>query len=136
MDAKLKSLKQAIAGALELNNTIASGKIRDEVAIDGMKNGLAQKFEYSVELCWKALKAFLLDNDAIDARSPKKVVKEFYLIGYVDDEIYRELIKALDYRNKLSHIYDEETFETVINEIPALLQALETAVKVLENERQ
>ncbi len=134
MDEKLKALKQAIGGALKLNETIASGKIDDEIAIDGMKNGLAQKFEYSVELFWKTLKAFLLEKDGVDARSPKKVVKEFYLAGYVEDEIYRDLLTALDYRNKLSHVYDEESYYAVIRKIPSLLESMKTALKVIENE--
>ena len=34
-------------------------KLGDERLVDGMQNGRAQKFEYTTELCWKAIKCFL-----------------------------------------------------------------------------
>lgn len=42
-----------------------------EVELDLIKNGQIQKFEYSVELCWKLLKVYLSEKHGIETVSPK-----------------------------------------------------------------
>jgi hypothetical protein len=59
--------------------------ISDEKLIDALQNGKAQKFEYACELCWKAIKHYLVSQQGIDEASPKKVAKAFYLIGMLSE---------------------------------------------------
>ena len=40
-------------------------KLGDERLVDGMQNGRAQKFEYTTELCWKAIKFFLKEKEGV-----------------------------------------------------------------------
>ncbi|MGH8609163.1 MAG: hypothetical protein ACREX9_17640 [Gammaproteobacteria bacterium] len=58
MDVTAKAFGEALAGFDYLVHVDidALGKELDPRLIDGLKNGVAQKFEYTVELCWKALK--------------------------------------------------------------------------------
>jgi len=44
----------------------------DARLIDAVKNGMAQKFEYCLELCWKCIKEFLKRQEGVDEASPKK----------------------------------------------------------------
>lgn len=89
----------------------------DERIIDGLRNGIAKKFEYTTELCWKAIKVFLKAQNGIDESSPKKVVKAFYLEGYVQEDDYLKLIQAIEDRNRLSHIYDQEHFCQILSRL-------------------
>jgi len=43
-----------------------------------LKNGQVQKFEFTTELLWKMLKAFLLEWHGIDAASPKEVIRRYF----------------------------------------------------------
>ena len=74
---------------------------------------MAQKFEYTLELIWKAIKQFLKRQEGIDAVSPKKVIKEFYLGGYIDESDYLQFMQAIDDRNRLSHVYQQTEFDKI-----------------------
>lgn len=82
---------------------------------------------------WKAIKEYLKQNEGIDEASPKKVVKAFYLSGYMTEDDYITLIQAIDDRNKLSHIYEQHEFDLIVARLPqhaALLQrVLETLTR-------
>ena len=90
----------------------------DSRIIDGLENGKAQKFEYTLELCWKAIKVALKEREGIDEASPKKVIKAWYLAGNLQEDDYLSLIAAVDDRNKLSHVYDPEEFMAIIRRLP------------------
>ncbi|NOT13930.1 MAG: hypothetical protein HOP23_19290 [Methylococcaceae bacterium] len=90
----------------------------DERLVDGMQNGRAQKFEYTTELCWKAIKAFLKEQEGIDEASPKKIIKAHYLAGYSTEDDYLLLLDTIEDRNRLSHVYDAETFNSILVRLP------------------
>jgi nucleotidyltransferase substrate binding protein (TIGR01987 family) len=92
--------------------------LRDDRLVDGFQNGCAQKFEYTTELCWKAIKAFLKEKDGIDEAAPKKVIKAYYIGGYITEDDYLLLLEAIEDRNRLSHIYDAETFDRILGRLP------------------
>jgi nucleotidyltransferase substrate binding protein (TIGR01987 family) len=92
--------------------------LTDERLIDGFQNGRAQKFEYTTELCWKAIKAFLKEKDGIDEAAPKKIIKACYIEGYIAEDDYLLLLDAIEDRNRLSHIYDAETFNNILARLP------------------
>jgi nucleotidyltransferase substrate binding protein (TIGR01987 family) len=100
-------------------DTVFLGHPNNELLIDGLKNGQAQKFELTTELCWKALKSTLYNTDGIDESSPKKVIKAYFLAGYLDEVSYQLLHDCIDDRNKLSHIYDTNEFNVIIGKFSA-----------------
>jgi nucleotidyltransferase substrate binding protein (TIGR01987 family) len=120
MDVRL----QAFAEALESFAYLVAVDLQalslqlDARLIDGLENGKAQKFEYTVELCWKAIKQLLKQHDGIEEAAPKKVVKAFYLSGYLEEDDYLGLMQAIDDRNKLSHIYEAEEFKLILARLP------------------
>lgn len=132
MDVRLRAFSESLASLTYLVNVdlpVLSATL-DPRLIDGIRNGQAQKFEYTLELCWKAIKEYLKQNEGIDEASPKKVVKAFYLSGYMPEDDYLTLNQAIDDRNKLSHIYEQGEFDLIVARLPqhaALLQrVLET----------
>ena len=84
---------------------------------DILKSGQVQKFEFTIELLWKVLKVFLFDFHGFDEKSPKLVVKRFFLLEYVSEDDYERLMGYLDDRNLLSHTYDKEQFEKIYDRI-------------------
>jgi nucleotidyltransferase substrate binding protein (TIGR01987 family) len=87
------------------------------------KEGIIQRFEYTLELGWKTLKDKMeSDGLILDRISPKVVVKEAFQAKYIDQiEVWMEMIND---RNLLSHSYDLETFESVIPDIQSVYTSL------------
>ena len=101
----------------------------DKRLIDGLENSKEQKFEYTLELCWKAIKLALKEQEGIDEASPKRVVKAWYLAGHLSEDDYLALIAAIDDRNKLSHIYDPEEFMVIVGRLPGYATLMQRVSK-------
>src|ERR1051325_9170025 len=70
------------------------------------KEGAIQRFEYTVELAWKALKDYLeASGVALDQKTPKHVIKQAFAANLIQDG--QTWIDMLETRNRLSHTYDE-----------------------------
>lgn len=80
------------------------------------KEGIIQRFEYCTELAWKTMKDYL-ENEGIvfEQITPKAVFKEAIACKLLSDG--QSWMNILDARNKTSHTYNFETFETVIVDI-------------------
>jgi nucleotidyltransferase substrate binding protein (TIGR01987 family) len=84
------------------------------------RDGLIQRFEFTVELAWKSIKEYLEDQGAVlGIASPRGVLKEAYAAGIIHDaEIWNQILTA---RNLMSHVYDEETAVSTARQICATL---------------
>ena len=135
MELKLNEFKKAIEGFSYLVGVDLKSmeNVLDKRLIDGIENGMIQKFEYSIELCWKLIKRFLKQEDGIDAKTPKQSVKEFYLAGYIDEDNYLKLIDMIDDRNNLSHIYDEDEFRKIIKKFSPYVKVFEKIEQVINS---
>lgn len=133
MELKLNEFKKAIEGFSYLVGVDLKSmeNVLDKRLIDGIENGMIQKFEYSIELCWRLIKRFLKQEDGIDAKTPKQAVKEFYLAGYIDEDNYLKLIDMIDDRNNLSHIYDEDEFRKIIKKFSLYVKVFEKIEQVM-----
>ena len=72
------------------------------------RNGLIQRFKFTLELAWKTLKDFLLDKEFNFKPSPKDTLRLAQQSGYID--FAKELIDGMELRNELSHDYSGEKF--------------------------
>lgn len=73
------------------------------------RNGLIQRFEFTLDLSWKVMKDFLEEKGFTFKPSPKdtlRLAQQSNFISYA-----QELIDGLDIRNELSHDYSGEKFE-------------------------
>ena len=78
------------------------------------KDGVIQRFEFTVELLWKTLKA-ILAYQGIECYSPRNCIKEAFKANIIDyDEI---ILDMLEDKNLSSHIYDEQTSEEIFERI-------------------
>jgi len=96
------------------------------------KDGVIQRFEFTFELLWKALKIYLQYN-GIEVRTPRNSLKEAFRINLFDDEeIFLDMLAD---RNLTSHIYDKETSEEIFDRIKAVyIPAIEKVLKKLRTE--
>ncbi len=60
------------------------------------RDGLIQRFEFTVELAWKSLREYLEDQGVVLAVvSPRAVLKEAYAAGVIDDaDMWNAIISA------------------------------------------
>src|SRR5262245_10051909 len=78
------------------------------------KDGVIQRFEFSFELTWKALKIFL-ESEGFDSKSPKDCLKAAFRLGLLDDdEIFLDMLAD---RNKTSHLYSKQEAGRVFKRI-------------------
>ncbi len=78
------------------------------------KDGVIQRFEFSVELLWKALKA-ILSYQGIDCYSPRNCIKEAFKANLIDDD--EIILDILEDRNRSSHIYSERISREIFERI-------------------
>lgn len=72
------------------------------------RNGLVQRFEFTLELGWKTMKDFLTEQGFSFKPSPKDTLRQAFESGYID--CAQELIDGIEIRNELAHDYDGEKF--------------------------
>ena len=113
---KLEDLTKALKGLDEVMN-VDTKTLPTEVLKDAIENARVQKFEYSTELTWKTIKAFLLDKEGVDSKSPKGAIREFFLKKYISEKEFDDLIQMIDDRNALSHVYSEEAFDLISDKL-------------------
>ncbi len=80
------------------------------------KEGLIQRFEFTLELAWKVLKDRMeYDSITLDIVSPKSIIREAYISKYINNpEIWFDMI---DSRNSMSHVYDRTSFDEIVQKV-------------------
>jgi nucleotidyltransferase substrate binding protein (TIGR01987 family) len=79
------------------------------------RNGLVQRFEFTLDLSWKVMKDFLEEKGFAFKPSPKDTIRLAFESGFID--YAQELIDGLEIRNELSHDYSGEKFEQMEGEL-------------------
>ena len=102
------SLKKLIDAHKRLEEGIEQA--RDELD----KDGVIQRFEFTFELLWKALKIYL-EHQGILVKTPRDSFVEAFRIALFDDE--KIFLDMMEDRNSTSHIYDKETSKKIFNRI-------------------
>ncbi|MCK5451629.1 MAG: HI0074 family nucleotidyltransferase substrate-binding subunit [Candidatus Omnitrophica bacterium] len=105
-------LKYAITKLEKALNKLKEGVAEAKDELD--KDGVIQRFEFTFELYWKALKIFLR-NSGVEAKTPKETLKEAFKIGWIIDE--EKHLNMLEDRSNTLRIYDKETSEATFKRI-------------------
>jgi nucleotidyltransferase substrate binding protein (TIGR01987 family) len=93
----------------------------DEALSETPENPLAidatiQRFEFTIELFWKALKRFL-GHEGIEATTPRNVLQHAYQLGWLENEA--AWLQMLRDRNETSHTYNEAKAREIYEHIRA-----------------
>ncbi len=127
------SLKKLIDAHKRLEEGIEQA--RDELGRDGV----IQRFEFTFELLWKALKIYL-EHQGIIVKTPRDSFVEAFRIGLFNDE--KIFLDMMEDRNSASHIYDKETSKKIFNriknnyssEITKLIEQLKLTIEKLKSQ--
>lgn len=87
----------------------------NETNSDSVRDGAIQRFEFCIELAWKTIREYLLEQGFSNINSPKSVMREAYAYNVIDDE--HIWVNALNDRNLTSHVYDETTADEIFSRI-------------------
>jgi len=101
----LKKLRQAVKRLQELVPRAKSDIVRDATI---------QRFEFTFELLWKALK-LCLEDEGVLVNTPKDSFREAFRLGWIREEAV--FLKMLEARNKMSHLYDEQEARRIYKEV-------------------
>jgi len=128
---KLKELEKAVRNFEDSMNIKIS--LFTDIVKDSIESGQIQKFEFSCELLWKTIKAFLYEVEGLDVKTPKSAVKEFFNSGYIEYKEYELLMQMIDDRNMLSHIYKEEMLKEILARVKDYLILMKKVLKIMQN---
>ena len=78
------------------------------------KDGVIQRFEFTFELLWKALRIFL-SVEGIECKTPRSCLTEAFRVEFIENE--KVFLDMLEDRNKTSHIYSQEISEEIFERI-------------------
>ncbi|MEY3182481.1 MAG: hypothetical protein RLZ35_466 [Pseudomonadota bacterium] len=111
-------------GLIKLEKALSSlEKAATSPAIEGRLNidATIQRFEFTIELFWKLLKA-ILETKGVEVQYPKDVLKEAFRGHLIDHESL--WLKMLQDRNLSSHTYDEALADRVFEDIKTYVPVL------------
>lgn len=109
----------------------AIGRLEEALSMpktDIVRDSAIQRFEFTLDLSWKMVKAFLEEKKGIVCTSPKGCFREAYrqgVIGYEED-----WLKLVDMRNET---VNEEIAERICSELPNALKHFMALLALVKN---
>ena len=102
------------------------------------EQGIIKAFEYTHELAWKLLKAFLSYQGTKDIYGSRDATRKAFNIGLIDNgEIWMKMIKD---RNRTSNTYNQATAEEIAGYITehyiALFIPMQTKMQAIQDENK
>ena len=98
-----------------------------------MRDSAIKRFEFTFDLSWKVVKAFMEENKGVICKSPKECFREAYKQGFIAyDDFW---IEMADLRNKTAHTYKEQIAEEVYAVLPKTLAYFQKILESVNKER-
>ena len=107
MTAPLDRLTVDVRAALE-----RLGAALREPKNDIVRDAAIQRFEFSFELFWKALKS-RAEKEGLRVVSPRESLRAPFQLGLLDDD--EQVFQMLEDRNRTSHLYNAMMAEEVFS---------------------
>jgi nucleotidyltransferase substrate binding protein (TIGR01987 family) len=116
---------------LQLGKFIEKGELNELE-----EQGLIQAFEYTHELAWNVLRDYLLCKGHQNIHGSRDATREAFKLELIlDGYAWMDMIRD---RNRTSHTYNQETAESIVNNIRqrffTLFLALEQSLSALAND--
>jgi nucleotidyltransferase substrate binding protein (TIGR01987 family) len=83
-----------------------------------VRDATIQRFEYTFEAMWKALKFYLLNAEGQNCNSPKQCIRTAGKVGILTAEETETALKLVDDRNMTTHTYIEAVAIEIFEKIP------------------
>ncbi|SNR61029.1 HI0074 family nucleotidyltransferase substrate-binding subunit [Desulfurobacterium atlanticum] len=95
------------------------------------RDSAIQRFEFTFEIMWKAIKLFL-EKEGIICRSPRNCIRELFSTGFISEEDTKKLLFMLEDRNATVHTYKETIAEEIFKKLPLHLNLAKKVLKVIK----
>ena len=118
----------------QLNNALLQLENATQISVSASRleiDGTIQRFEFTFELFWKALKKKLFDDFSIEALGNKNVLQQAYAMKLINNETM--WLAMITDRNLTSHTYKQNLADQIYQNIkkyaPFLRQELHNIMK-------
>lgn len=102
----MERLKERVKIAEQALKTFAElTQIKEPTRIE--RDAMIQRFEYSFEAIWKAVKRYLYIVEGIEVNSPKSTIRASFDIMLLTEVQAKQAMVMADDRNLTSHTYNE-----------------------------
>jgi nucleotidyltransferase substrate binding protein (TIGR01987 family) len=92
-----------------------------------IRDSAIKRFEFTFDLSWRLIKAYLEDEEGIYCVSPKDCFRQSHRTGLIDyDERWIEMTNE---RNFAVHTYDEKFADKLYKELPRYLECFKNLEK-------
>ena len=91
-------------------------------------DGTIQRFEFAIELSWKALRRLLI-REGVSTTTPREALREAFRAGWLADEA--AWLQMLRDRNETSHTYNEATAKRVYGNIRSAFPEMQRTYRLL-----
>jgi len=94
-----------------------------------IRDSAIQRFEFTFELTWKTLKAYL-EEKGVRAYSPKDAIKGAFQVGLIEENT--KWLEMIETRNLTSHVYKEAMAEKVYSSLAGYIPLIKKLIKDIE----
>lgn len=91
-----------------------------------IRDGMIQRYEFSIELLWKFVRIFLKDtmNLSVEKHGPNPTFTAAREVNFISFDEFDTLSELIFDRNETSHTYFEPTAIAIAERIPAHYQVM------------
>lgn len=123
LNAKVTSLKTALHTLTDILHT--------EERTVVVRDATIQRFEYTFETLWKAIKVFLHTVHGVEGYSPKSCFRGAVQVELLTPEEGAVCLQMTDDRNQVAHAYIEEVAVKIYEQIPVYAELMREVEKRL-----
>jgi len=96
------------------------------------RDAAIQRFEFTVEVVWKACQAYLEEHEGLEGRSPKSAVRAARDALLLGDEQSEQALRMIDDRNLTAHTYNETSANEILSRLPDYATLLDAWLSAME----
>lgn len=98
-----------------------------------VRDAAIQRFEYTFEAMWKALKFYLEEMEGITSQTPKACFRAAFQSGLLTVGETETCLEMTDSRNMTSHAYIEAVAAVIYGKIPSYVKVMSILLKKISN---
>lgn len=121
LSTKIENTKKALA-------TLEKALKREWQDDSELRDAVIQRFEFSIETCWKLYKAYF-EYEGVKLAAPKAVFRQMHEAGYLSYEETEFALEMVDDRNDTSHTYNEKLAIEIAAKVPSYYEFLKKALE-------
>lgn len=125
------AIKQALATLAEGLRELERQEIDKSNMYKLMRDGVIQRFEYSIDTFWKFFKMYLeiVQKIAVESPAPRSILRLMLDAQLISAEELNVLLDCVAERNLTSHTYNEEMVEKIQSHISLYYSTMQVVVE-------